>query len=298
MKDKCYFIFGMPESGKTTFLVSLYRMLVLGEKKTALSLDNKETIEGFENINDLVTKLSRCIKFDRTKIGEKNCARLPLCTEDGDKVELVLPDISGEVFRDIIKDRRISVKLAESLWNADELLLFINLDTMTDEELYDMNQKSAMAAVDQGNDLATGASVVTETTELEKTIGKPSSGKEQTIKHATQSDLLDLIQCITCMNNQMFRMKIIISAWDLVESEEGNIRPDEFVEQKMPIIYQFLTNHSDQIVCDFYGMSAQGGDFENEDDKKKIQSGDFYDYVKVIDHNGNSTYDLTKVLLD
>ena len=140
--------------------------------------------------------------------------------------------------------------------------------------------------------------MVTETTELEKTIGKPSSGKEQTIKHATQSDLLDLIQCITCMNNQMFKMKIIISAWDLVESEEGNIRPDEFVEQKMPIIYQFLTNHSDQIVCDFYGMSAQGGDFENEDDKKKIQSGDFYDYVKVIDHNGNSTYDLTKVSLD
>lgn len=292
MKDKSYFIFGMPESGKTTFLVSLYRMLVLGEKKTALSLDNKDTIEGFDNINDLVTKLNRCIKFDRTKIGEKNCARLPLCTQDGGRVELVLPDISGEVFRDIVKDRRISKKLAESLWKADEILLFINLDTMTDEVFFEMNQNSAMAAVDQEIDTTVQAS------ETAETIEKSSSGKEQKIKHSTQSDLLDLIQCITFMKNQLLRMKIIISAWDVVEYNCGNIKPDEYVEREMPIIYQFLTNNSEQILCNFYGMSAQGGDFDNKDDREKLQSGNVYDYVKVIDHNGNSSYDLTSVLLD
>lgn len=59
------------------------------------------------------------------------------------------------------------------------------------------------------------------------------------------------------------RLVVMLSAWDKA-SGEGK-KPAQFVEEKLPLLNQYLHENSDMWDFSIYGVSAQGGDYDKSD---------------------------------
>jgi hypothetical protein len=58
------------------------------------------------------------------------------------------------------------------------------------------------------------------------------------------------------------RVAIILSAWDKV-AEEGRT-PAQFLKERLPLLEQYLCSNADAWEWKVYGVSAQGADYEKE----------------------------------
>ena len=58
------------------------------------------------------------------------------------------------------------------------------------------------------------------------------------------------------------KLAIFVSAWDVVE--EG-LTPTALIEKELPLLHQYLTNAEHGFDIKIYGLSAQGGEYLEED---------------------------------
>lgn len=289
---KKVFMIGMPSSGKTTYLASLCRLLLLKSQETEWNLDVKDIPEGFDWIKKSINSLDSYIPVDRTQGGDFYNIKLNLYNQNQKCIQFVIPDSSGEIFRDLVYDRRISTDILNQIIKADMLLFFINVNTMIPEERIKLGEKSAIKQLNE---------------EKEKTDIKNAKSKEvkqikdeekERKKHNNQSALVDLLQSIVYLVPHSLNVQFIISAWDLVEKEFklDKVTPEKYIKIKLPLLYQYLISNPQLIDYEIWGISAQGGDFNDKDDLLKLQSDDGENYVYVIDSEANISKDLTKLL--
>lgn len=113
-----------------------------------------------------------------------------------------------------------------------------------------------------------------------------------------QAEVVDLLQCILFIKKEKARIKFIISAWDKVEKEfeQERLLPKDYLQIELPLLYQYLKSNTDKVEYQIWGVSAQGGDFSDKKEKIKLQEGNPSRFIKVIDHEGNESQDLTKIL--
>lgn len=286
MRKKTYFMVGMPSSGKTTYMASLCRLVLQANTKTMLHMDMSDIPEGMEYIEKQLQNLLKCKEVDRTLNRIQYQVKFPLIDETGQKLELILPDQSGEIFRDFVCDRRLLKNVADRLRETDELLFFINTNTMAKQEYLSLKEKSAMKMLEEISEVEKQNNLV-ENIVLERK-------KEKT----NQSEVVDLLQSILFIGKKKFRIKFIISAWDKVEKEYGQSVPfpEEYLKRKLPLLYQYLKSNIDKVEFQIWGVSAQGGDFGDEEEKAKMLEDDPTKFVKVIDVEGKESQDLTKIL--
>ena len=79
----------------------------------------------------------------------------------------------------------------------------------------------------------------------------------------TQVQLVDILQMLQCrpLDVGSRRVSVMLSAWDKVE-EEG-ARPEEFLETRLPLLAQYLRQPSNGWTARVFGVSAQGGDYDD-----------------------------------
>jgi hypothetical protein len=80
----------------------------------------------------------------------------------------------------------------------------------------------------------------------------------------TQIQLVELLQLLRerPLSASFRKLAIVLSAWDKVE-EEGR-SPSLFLEERLPLLHQYLTSNADGWNYKMYGVSAQGGDYQKE----------------------------------
>lgn len=149
MLKKTYYMVGMPSSGKTTYLASLCRLVSEADIETLLHMDVLEVPEGMEHIEKQIQNLLACKEVDRTLNKTQYRVQFPLTDDKGKRLDLILPDSSGEVFRDFVRDRRILKSIADKLKDAEEILFFINTNTMVKPEYLGVQEKSAMKMLEE-----------------------------------------------------------------------------------------------------------------------------------------------------
>ena len=78
---------------------------------------------------------------------------------------------------------------------------------------------------------------------------------------------MDLLQLLRLPPLQIGfrRIAIVLSAWDKV-ADEGRT-PEEFLAERLPLLDQYLRSGADNWVWRVYGVSAQGADYEKENEK-------------------------------
>lgn len=288
VEERTCFMIGMPSSGKTTYLVSLTSMLMFGGKETALNLKSHDRPEGMENIQDAIEKFNKFQPVGRTISTAEGWIKLPLYDKQGNKICLRVPDLSGEIFRDLVNERRLKKDIAHHLREADILLFFLNIDTLSEERRIPLNEESTMALIEKEYDKSA--------VEQGKTQLAKSDAQDK--KLVTQTDLVELLQCVLHLSKKRVRVKFIISAWD---SLEKRLAPEERTPEKcmakfLSLFLQFLRSNSERVIAEIWGVSAQGFDFSDQAELEKRMIDYLGNHARVIAPNGEESHDLTRLL--
>lgn len=241
-------IIGLPESGKTTFLAALWELVNERRVEKALSFDS---IGGNDHsyLRKIVTVWRKATEQARTRLTGLSAVKMNLKDRDGNVVEIAMPDAPGEDFRAMWESRELGRVLGDSLASGN-IMLLVN-----------------------GNKVKAPA-WVTERAAQRKATGRPkadTSAKEWHPSFApTQVQLVDLLQLVSHAPVGWGGRKIVImiSAWDKVEGEK--LTPEAFLTAKMPLLAQYIETGRDGWTGRVYGVSAQGGDYDGNDDNAKL----------------------------
>jgi hypothetical protein len=273
-------IVGLPSSGKTTLLAALWHMVREQGSTTALSFDGLSH-GNYEHLNALAKRWRSGKIQQRTQVSGARDVMMRLRDAAGQKVEVSFPDLPGEDFSHMWERRELDKGMLETL-TAPALVLLINGDTIRMPawvvERMALTKKLRIAPP-KGDPIEWSADVA-----------------------PTQVKIVDLLQILMSgdLDIGARRLALLISAWDKVEGEE--LTPAEILKGKLPLLSQYLHNGRDPWTWHVWGLSAQGGVYEDpEKDESFAETNKLRDLerpsdrIKVVDENTVSS-DITKPL--
>lgn len=89
--------------------------------------------ENYRKLEEISQQLLLYNDLKRTKEDEQIELRMTLCDKQGNEIDLNIPDSAGEIFRDLVDDRRIKKETAVRLRESDGILFFIYYKNMSRE---------------------------------------------------------------------------------------------------------------------------------------------------------------------
>jgi len=278
---------GYPEAGKTTFLAALWYLINHSEELDAglrLSRHNDNAVY----LNMITEKWLGYQRMERTKLSQEKQIFIEMQdVQSGRVFGLSFPDLSGERFRQQFEDRHCTNDFVDLVMQSRGCLLFIHVGR-TNRAVPISEAVSVIRTLDQQNIL-------------------PQIGMDKTPEKAIAWDwsmpciqvkTIELLQFIAHLRTSIdpFRIAIVLSAWDLVDTQQGT--PLAFLEKNLPFLNQFVNANSDLFTSRVFGISATGVDL-SPDNKDKIESYSIRIYkhtdrIKVkINDNNLFTHDIT-----
>lgn len=240
MTDQDVVIIGLPSSGKTTFLAALWHLVTARDLPTALRFGGLGAGDA-AHLNAIARQWRNAKIQERTAVAGSRLVSINLTDEAGDIVRATFPDVPGEAYRAIWEERNCDPEIAEIL-KTGNVLLFIHADSI----------QAPQWLVDE--------------IELSKRLGIELAEDEVVSWHPrlapTQVQIVDLLQVLRMapLDSGPRRLAIMLSAWDKA-CDEG-LEPDNFLKQKLPLLWQYLQQGADGWTYQIYGLSAQGGDYD------------------------------------
>ena len=268
MITKSYMV-GLPDSGKTTFLGALgYYILNDDEKEGTFEID---TIENMDYIRKLSETWAQCQVMERTIVDYFVNNRLLLKDKLGNRIELQIPDQSGEVFKRNVEGRSLKEDMLRDLQECSIIFLFLNPVKMS----------PIICIKDIPEELRES-----ESEEL---------GEIKKFSMQDQVKYIVMLQDIYAVRKQKTKIKIIVSAWD--NHMEKNVSPEELLKEEVPLLWQFLESNQMKFECEYWGVSAQGGDLDDEKERDKLQDvNNAIDRIIVVDNEKKISNDITAIL--
>jgi hypothetical protein len=283
MNERSIAIIGLPESGKTTFLAALWHLLTERDPDVPTAL-RFHTLRSGEStyLNQIAARWRDAVIQDRTGVGGNRVVSMNLLDGENVPVRVTFPDVPGEAYRRMWEERDCEPAIAEML-QAEGVLLFIHADTI----------RAPKWIVDE--------------IALSKSLGLPIPADGVVSWHPrlspTQVSIVDLLQLLRSkpLDIGPRRLAIILSAWDKAEGD--SLPPLAFLEQKMPLLGQYLNGNIYKWNWRVFGLSAQGGDYDPADPKaaRKPQAQELRDLdkpstrIRLVDGE-RETHDLTEPL--
>lgn len=267
MVTKSYII-GLPASGKTTFLGALgYSLLNNTIEENVYEIDS---IDNLDYIKSLANTWSQCKEMDRTKRNSYVNTKLQLQDKDNNKLELYIPDQSGEEFEYIVSNRSMNNTMYNEIAVCDNIFLFVNPSKVSNDLFI--------------KDLAP---------EYRNISQEKVSALDKSIMHE-QTQYVSVLQDVYALRKCRTKIKIVISAWDEYKTE---MSPSELLKDRLPLLWQYLTANCKFFECEYWGISAQGGDLTNPEEKEKLQGmSNAIERIIVVNDNKQVTHDLSILL--
>lgn len=270
--NKNFYMIGFPESGKTSFIGALgYFLISGGADVSELKFDRANDME---YINKVANEWAECKKADRTSRNVLYHVTLHLIDRQKNNITVSLPDQSGEMFRDIIVNRSIAEEKAEKLSDCDDVLVFINPSKIKRDALIpDIPEMIREGTADDTVEFSNRFSI------------------------SIQAEYVQILEYLYYIKNKKLHIKIIVSAWDMYAKDQYK-EPEQVLKDKVPLIWQYLHTNEEQFECEYWGISAQGGNLDDKEVQKKLA-----DYenpnerILVVDHHGEVSNDITKILV-
>jgi len=243
-------LIGLPATGKTTFLAALWHVVDSEEIPGSLRL---KTLDGDCTYpNKIRNDWLSCRPFGRTTITPEQFVSMQL-TEPatGRTAEVFFPDMSGESFHLQWKDRSWTKVYDTLVRNAMGVLLFVHPKQVVEPMRIDFADPLAeeLGAVKNSDSAAQDEGVTWDAALT-----------------PTQVQLVELLQflLLRVAERTPFRVAMVVSAWDLV-CQEGR-SPEEWLARRLPLLDQYLKGNPELFTTRVYGVSAQGGDLQQDID--------------------------------
>lgn len=276
-------IVGLPGSGKTTFLAALWHLIQSDEIQTRLrfaSMSNQD----YAYLNKIVKLWRKATEQGRTQIAGAKSISMNLVDSADRQIRVTFPDVPGEDYRTMWEERKVDEVLAGNLV-AGNIMLLVNGDRI-----------KAPAWITERMEIAG---------KVEKSQAEEPVDWEPRLA-PTQVQLVDLLQHLMRkpLDRGPRRLAVMIGAWDQVEGE--GLSPKEFQAAKLPLLDQYLKSGRDKWTFRTYGLSAQGGEFdENDENNTKAKARKDAERLRDLDVlskrirlllDSSETHDLTEPL--
>jgi hypothetical protein len=241
--DIRYMVFGFQGSGKTTFAAALWHLVDSEEISTALVKGKHAGDFGY--LEEISQAWSEGYEVDRTKSQQVENIRVNLMhAPSGSEVTLEFDDLSGETFEKAFSTRLCPEKFVELVKDAEGLLFFVSalrrVDGVTILDAFDAEEDASKPEVDPSD-------------------WDPADAP-------LQVQLVDLLQCMRRppFEKPPLKIALIVSAWDLAPA--GATDASVWLEDRYPLLSQYLHNSEDVRDVRIYGVSAQGGQLSKKGD--------------------------------
>ena len=257
-------LLGGPDSGKTNYIGPLWRALDSGEGAL-------HAAEQPEDINFVLEITDHIFAGGFAPRSEHSDARrdfevVVAATKDGIQARIVVPDISGELWRNAVIESEIAPDWMSELKRASGALLFVRVGSDQDVRPLDW---------------------VTSRRMLEKLGGEDNQGLP------TQVMLCELIRFLEVSlvdreDGERPRLSVVVSAWDLVDAGMFKQGPLAYLEREYPLVAGKLTNLEDLDIR-IFGLSSVGGDLKHDPTYRQafLEAGpDGQGWVTVSDGDG------------
>ena len=270
---------GMPKTGKSTFLGAFYHVLEVG-KAPCFELEvlpsERRHLEGLRG------RWLRVEREGRTSSASPVRNELNLQGEDGGRLVLRWPDLSGEYFDDMVRKRTLNVAVAEILQDATALVVFVHPDTVGQQpRIHEVNRVAA--AVEPRVVEETDVQAAVEGLEETQIEWDPMMVRGQVL-------IVELMQLLfdNHLPHSISGISLVLSAWDVVPSSVAS--PKEYVRSHLPLLHQFLEANSDRWELKIFGVSAHGGDPEMDKHTLQVEI-DPVDRIRVVCEDGTIAKD-------
>lgn len=237
---------GFPGTGKSTFLAAFWHSVsaITDFTPSGLRLHNVMP-EQRAYLNAIVEEWLSYKTLTRNKSTEIQNAYMNLDNGNGKAVKLIFPDISGEIYTEMVENRTWSIQYQKLINKTDKILFFINEDiTIKSPTISEVH-----------------------TTTPHTSIPSANIEKAETEWHVRlvekQVQYIDLLQLLLNYHSgkPLQKVSIIISAWDQYSDNESE--PEFWLEHHAPMFYQFMKANSDKVAFKVFGVSAQGDEYVN-----------------------------------
>lgn len=264
MTDARLLFAGIPHTGKSSFL-GLLNLAITSRRSVSLSLGHFR--DDREYLNTLTTQLISCEPAGRTLVSQSDGLNLSLRAADSSDLFLTIPDLSGETWRDILLDRVCADPLIDQIEDADGICVFVHAMDFTADPTIAEVHRIASALGEPADEYAADA-------------------HEAYMDQKTRSSQVDLVDLLQILGHQFApkpkRIALIISAFDVA----GGQSPSVWLAQNAPLAEQYLRANSDTITVQLFGLSAQGGRFDDKDELKALRKRDPLERAFVVDVDG------------
>jgi hypothetical protein len=267
-------LLGLPQSGKTTFLAALWHVVESGEVLGSLKVSSQP--EDRLYLNGLRNSWLKCEPLERTKAESMKEIAFSAINSSGEELgSLIVPDVSGEMYRLQFEARTISQDFSELASKANGIVLFVDPDTIKkpipiSSVPVQFRQRDAVVQYENGE-----------------------AWKHNDVP--TQVILVDLLQILHSKINRPIKLSVIISAWDLItnakDKDINGLTPDEWLTKNLPLLSQYLKSNEYVFPFATYGVSAQGSNYEGDNQKLHALCKPA-ERINVI-FNGKSSNDIT-----
>lgn len=278
-----FLLIGLPSTGKTSFLAALWYAIQQNLAPTGLVL---KKLDGDSTYLNKIRAAWLAFKpVGRNPTDTETFVSMWLKRPDGDEeVHLTFPDVSGESFKQQWTSRQLTVSYDKCLKTANGGILFIHPKSII-QPLRITEVDDLAALID--DDVAVEAA--------EPATSAPPPTPWDVEKAPTQVQLVELLQFLKSQPHfrPPFRLAIAISAWDLVAVSK--MSPESWVQEQLPLLRQFLTSNCSSFEVAFYGISAQGGNYEGSD-VAKLHKKNPAKRIEIVGGSVKSKHDITEPL--
>jgi len=287
-------VLGFQASGKTTFAAALWHLVDSREIDDTALVKGKHNGD-FRYLEEIATAWAAGWAVERTRSEEWRPIAInlrSLVTETD--VRLSFVDIAGETVERMFATREVDERVEPLIRAAPGLLLFVSaLRPQDDDSIVDLYREFPEEAPPEPTD---------EPAEAESNApGPAASGETVAFKvemtpHQVQlADLLDAFSDDP-LEMRPARIAVIISAWDRAH---GASTPEAWLQDHLPLLFQYLTTHADEFEFRIYGVSAQGGHVpskqnptDQSDRDELLKQPEASKRIKVVGHDAGG-HDLT-----
>lgn len=232
-------LLGGPDSGKTNYVGRLWRALDSGTG----ALHAAEQPNDISFVLEITDHLFQGGFAPRSEFSgsRRNFEVVVAASDGGSQTRIVIPDMSGEVWRNAVLEGEIAPEWMDELRSADAALLFVRVGSDQDVRPLDW---------------------VTTRRHLERL------GVEDDQGPPTQVMLCELIRYLQVSlaarkDGGLPRLSVVVAAWDLVDEVTFSSGPVAYLEREYPLLGGKLAN-LDDLEVRVFGMSVVGGDLKSD----------------------------------
>lgn len=253
-------VIGAQDTGKTHYGGQLLGRLQVESGKLALR-GAPADLEPFEEVLNRLAQGRPAGHTPREMYAE---IVLPLLDVDGSEVDVIWPDYGGEQISRILDHRSVGEDWQRRIRTADGWLFFIRPLRVTQADDVFSRPLDEIPTILEARD-------------------------DDAPTWSQQAWHIELLQALCSIRRLGYRslaveprLSILLSCWDEIDPDTGGLRPEDWLQQTMPLLWDFVRANWVNESWEVFGLSSLGLDLDSDGDETFIDKGpESHGYVVI-----------------